>query len=210
MSRGRFLAVVALLLVLGAAGLWGSSRLTWASTEVAVSGHGQVGTVPLSVTGEQVEPVLVGLAVIAVAGVAAAVALSGLARRILGVILSAAGVGGLVTAGLGWVHPPSAAELPGLLGSAAGGAAAVPDAVVTTTAAPLLAIAGGLVVAAGGVVLAVGEKRLPRMGARYSAPGAARPVDPERAAWDELNAGVDPTTDGAFSGPDAGRPNSAD
>uniref|UniRef100_UPI0015F109BD Trp biosynthesis-associated membrane protein n=1 Tax=Pseudonocardia pini TaxID=2758030 RepID=UPI0015F109BD len=148
--------------------------------------------------------------VVAVAGVAAAVALSGVPRRILGGLVAAAGVGGLVTALVGWLSPPSAEELPGLLGSAAGGAAAVPGAVVTTTAAPLLAVLGGLLVALGGVLLVVADRRLPRMGAKYDAPGAARPVDPERTAWDELDSGVDPTTEGAFSGPDAGTPNRAD
>ncbi|GAA4545813.1 Trp biosynthesis-associated membrane protein [Pseudonocardia xishanensis] len=202
MTRGGLFGVVALALLLGAGGLWGATRLDWASTRVAVTGHGAVGDVPLAVTGAQVAPVLVGLAVVAVAGVAAAVALAGVARRILGVLVAAAGLGGLVVALVSWLDPPSAAELPGLVGSAAGGAAAVPGATVSTTAAPLLALVGGLLVAVGGVVLAVADRRLPRMGAKYDAPGAGRPRDPERTAWDELDSGVDPTTEGAFSRPE--------
>jgi len=201
-TRGRLFALVAVALLLGAAGLWGATRLDWASTQVAVTGHGAVGDVPLAVTGAQVAPVLVGLAVLAVAGVAAAIALSGVARRALGVLVAAAGLGGAVVALLAWVNPPSAAELPGLVGGAAGGAAAVPGATVTATAAPLLAVVGGLLVAVGGAVLLVADRRLPRMGAKYDAPGTARPRDPERAAWDELDSGVDPTTEGAFSRPE--------
>ena len=47
-----------------------------------------------------------------------------------------------------------------------------------------------------GVVVLLGEPRLPRFGARYST-GAARPaeLDPDRAAWQDLDAGRDPTTD---------------
>jgi uncharacterized membrane protein (TIGR02234 family) len=198
-TRGRLFALVALALLLGAGGLWGATRLDWASTEVQVSGHGAVGAVPLAVTGAQVAPVLVGLAVVALAGVAAAIALFGVARRVLGVLVAAAGVGGAAVALLAWLEPPTAEDVPRLVGSAAGGAAAAPGAVVATTAAPLLAVAGGLLVVVGGVLLLVGDKRLPRMGAKYDAPGASRPVDPERAAWDELDSGVDPTTEGAFS-----------
>lgn len=210
MTRGGLFGLVALALLLGAGGLWGATRLDWASTQVAVTGHGAVGDVPLAVTGEQVAPVLVGLAVIAVAGVAAAIALSGIARRILGVLVVAAGLAGAVVALVSWLDPPSAEELPGLLGSAAGGAAAVPGAVVGVTAAPLLAVVGGLLVAVGGAVLVAADRRLPRMGAKYDAPGAERPHDPERAAWDELDSGVDPTTEGAFSGPDSSPPNRPD
>jgi uncharacterized membrane protein (TIGR02234 family) len=199
MTRGRLFGLVALALLLGAGGLWASTRLDWASTQVQVTGHGAVGDVPLAVTGAQVAPVLVGLAVIALAGVAAAIALSGIARRILGVLVAAAGAGGLVLALLAWLDPPTADEIPRLVGSAAGGAAAAPGATVATTAAPLLAVAGGLLVVVGGVLLLLADKGLPRMGAKYDAPGASRPVDPERTAWDELDSGVDPTTEGAFS-----------
>ncbi|CAA9401469.1 MAG: hypothetical protein AVDCRST_MAG66-1483, partial [uncultured Pseudonocardia sp.] len=39
------------------------------------------------------------------------------------------------------------------------------------------------------------ERRLPRLGTRYAAPGARRPppTDPDRAAWQDLDAGRDPT-----------------
>ncbi|WP_308292870.1 Trp biosynthesis-associated membrane protein [Pseudonocardia sp. McavD-2-B] len=46
------------------------------------------------------------------------------------------------------------------------------------------------------MLLVVREPRLPRLGARYAAPGtqaATTPADPDRAAWERLDAGGDPT-----------------
>lgn len=206
--RGRLFLLTAALLLLGALGLWGTTPLDWASTQVEVAGHGATGAVPVAATGAQIAPALLGLAALAVAAVAAAVAVSGIVRRVLGVIVALAGGYGAYASASGWLRPPTASELPALVGSAAAGATTAPGATVSTTAAPLLGVLGGLLVVAGGVVLVVADRRLPRMGARYDAPGAARPpADPERAAWDELDSGVDPTTEGAFArdrGPDGG------
>jgi hypothetical protein len=64
------------------------------------------------------------------------------------------------------------------------------------TGAPLLAVAGALVLLATGIVVLVRERRLPRLGARYAAPGGRRVErDPARAAWEELDEGRDPTVD---------------
>jgi hypothetical protein len=59
-------------------------------------------------------------------------------------------------------------------------------------------VAGAGVLLAVGVLVAVRERRLPRLGSRYAAPGQ-RVVeqDPDRAAWRELDAGRDPTSDPA-------------
>jgi hypothetical protein len=63
-----------------------------------------------------------------------------------------------------------------------------------TTPAPWLAVLGGAVLLAVGLVVLVRERRLPRLGARYAAPGARpAPTDPDRAAWQDLDAGRDPT-----------------
>jgi len=55
-------------------------------------------------------------------------------------------------------------------------------------------LAGALLAAAGAPAL-LAERRLPRLGARYAAPGTRRPPpsDPDRAAWQDLDAGRDPT-----------------
>jgi hypothetical protein len=71
---------------------------------------------------------------------------------------------------------------------------------------PLVAVLGALLLVLAGVVLAVGEPRLPRLGGRYATRGVAREAatdsdraDPDRAAWDALDAGRDPTADRAPS-----------
>ncbi len=63
---------------------------------------------------------------------------------------------------------------------------------------PAAAVAGGVLLVAAGAVLAWRGHRMPRMGARYSAPGAAerasaaRP-DSDRELWNALTEGEDPT-----------------
>ncbi|HXV93131.1 MAG TPA: Trp biosynthesis-associated membrane protein, partial [Pseudonocardia sp.] len=74
---------------------------------------------------------------------------------------------------------------------------ALRDQPVQATAAPLLALSGGLVLLAVGVLVLVAGRGMPRLGARYAAPGARSrvPEDPDRAAWDALDSGRDPTID---------------
>jgi hypothetical protein len=54
---------------------------------------------------------------------------------------------------------------------------------------------GAILLLAAGVALVVADRRLPRLGARYAARPAHEPTDPDRAAWDALDAGRDPTAD---------------
>jgi hypothetical protein len=113
------------------------------------------------------------IALVALAGIAGVVATGGVLRRVVGVLLAGAGV---VVAGLAvsaW----------------------------TASVGPFLAVAGALVLVAAGVVVALREPRLPRLGARYAAPGR-RPesLDPDRQAWVDLDEGRDPTLDGGHDG----------
>lgn len=187
------LICAALLAASGA--LTASSALTWFTTAVPTVRRGPV---PVTVSGADLEPALGGVALLAVAGVAAALALAGPARRLLGVLLAAAG---------GWVGlvvvdrvlaPPSGVEIADLPGEGRGVAVSqattAPPGDVIMTPAPLLAGLGValLLAAASGLLLA--ERGLPRFGARYVARGS-RPAatDPARAAWDDLDAGRDPT-----------------
>ena len=113
-------------------------------------------------------PSLTGVALLALAGVAGVLATGGLARRLVGGLLASAGAVQAVAAllALGGAGPP----------------------------APLLAVAGGAVLLAVGALAALREPRLPRFGARYAAAGDRRaPRDPDRAAWEALDAGEDPT-----------------
>jgi hypothetical protein len=83
---------------------------------------------------------------------------------------------------------------------------ALRDQPTEVTAAPLLVVAGAVVLLAVGVLVLVRERRLPRLGARYAAPGERRAErDPDRAAWQDLDEGRDPTVDPADAPPgDAG------
>lgn len=195
--RPRTLGFACAGLLASAAALWGSSEAVW----YRVTAAGPTDRL-VDLTGAQVRPSLGGVALVALAGVAGVVATAGPVRRVVGAVLAAAGlaVGG---AGLlGFAASPFASDGP---------AASLPgpppgvtlDALrhqpTDTTPAPLLAVLGGLVLVAVGVLVVVREARLPRFGARYATgrPGGGdtrpAPTDPDRAAWQELDAGIDPT-----------------
>lgn len=169
----------------GAAALWGAAALTWYSgaTEVPVRG-----SVPVTVTGAEVAPALTAVALLGLAGIAALVATGGLLRRMVGVLVTGAGAGAAVLAVDRWTRPRVPPEaLPS-------GVASVGD--LEPTAAPLLAVAGGVLLVAAGLVTLVGAHRMPRLGARYTAhPASTADQDPDRAAWDALDAGRDPTVE---------------
>ncbi|MBC3191386.1 Trp biosynthesis-associated membrane protein [Pseudonocardia sp. C8] len=189
----RTAGIVVLGLLAGAAALWGAGSAPWFTVGVPTATRG---TVSVSATGAQLQPVVTAVAALLVAAVAALVALSGIARRLLGVLV---GAGALAVVGLTLrlvAVPPTAAEL----ASARAGLNApnAPQGVgaVTATPWPWLAVAGGVLALAATVLLVVREPRLPRLGARYAAPGAregAADTDPDRAAWERLDAGGDPT-----------------
>ena len=118
----------------------------------------------------------------------------------LGAVLAAAGgyVGVLVVRLL--LSPPTPADLAALPGAPAGGTAVADS--VALRPGPVPAALGAILLLAAGVALVVADRRLPRLGARYAARPAHEPTDPDRAAWDALDAGRDPTADPA----DAGEP----
>ncbi len=206
MSGPRTLGLVCAGLLVSAAALWGASEAVWYRVSVAVAGRAEQ---VVEFTGAQVRPSLGGVALVALAGVAGVVATGGAVRRIVGGLLAAAGlaVGGAGLLGL--LTSPFASDGP---------AASLPtpppgvtlDALryqpTDTTPAPLLAVLGGLLLVAVGVLVLVREARLPRFGARYATgrvgSGGARPppTDPDRAAWEELDAGLDPTDPRAAPG----------
>lgn len=188
----RALGLVVLGLLAGAAALWGAGSLTWFTVDVPT---GTRGTVPASATGAQLQPTVTAVAALLVAAVAALVALSGIARRVLGVLVALAGAAAAALSLRLVAVPPTPAELASArAGLSTGGAPAGVGAVVGT-AAPWLAVAGAAVALAAAGLLVVREPRLPRLGSRYAAPGtrAAPPSDPDRAAWERLDAGGDPT-----------------
>lgn len=173
----RPLWTVVLALLLGAAALWGSSKLPF----VEVIGPAGDRTV----NGAEAEGWHIPHAVLALTAVAAALAVSGWARRLLGVLLFAAACWQVYATldGLAFGDPVTA-------GHAAGADSNATVAVV----GPMVALLGALLVAAAGALLAARGHAMPRLGSRYSAPGAKKVAeDPDVALWDSLSEGDDPT-----------------
>ena len=128
-------------------------------------------------TGADLEPWLIGLALVALAGTGALLATHGRVRRGLGVLLALTGTGVVVGA------------IAGRAGLDAGSASPV---------WPIACGLGGVIIIGGGLTAARLGHRWPGMSARYDrrpAP-APRPADAavdNRAAWDALDRGDDPT-----------------
>ena len=201
MSPSRRLAYAVLGCAAGAGlAVWAATR-TWSLRVVARPGLSDLRTAR---TGAEQSPLLVGLALVALAGAGALLATRGTVRRALGALLALAGAAVAAVAVLG-----RAGLDPGRAGAAA-------------TIWPAACVLGGAMIVAAGVAAARGGHGWPAMGSRYergrvppppAEPGAGagplpaaghtrphtpgdRPADTQfdtRAAWDALNRGDDPT-----------------
>lgn len=177
MSDRRPLWAIIAALLLGAAALWGSSRLVWAaSLRVA----GIRGPVLETQTGAEYSGALVPLAVLAVAGIAGVVATGGWPRRLLGGVLALAGLAA------GWIA---------VAGTRFGGfPESTPVWQVFTGRG--LALLGGILLLLGGLLATRRAGAMPRLGARYATPGARKAArDPGADLWEALSEGEDPTND---------------
>jgi uncharacterized membrane protein (TIGR02234 family) len=181
MTAGRRLAYTVLLCAAGAGlAVYGVTR-TWSEIVTARPGMSSLRDIR---TGADLEPWVIGLALVALAGAGALLATRGLARRLLGGLLAVVGLG--VAAG-------AIAGRAGLdVGSAGAGA----------VLGPVACVLGGLLVVLGGLSALRSGHEWPAMGARYERRGVAesRATDAEvdqrvdtRAAWDALDRGDDPT-----------------
>jgi uncharacterized membrane protein (TIGR02234 family) len=191
-SGRRGLALCSLALVLAAALLWVSSALVWYRVTAQVPLRGPV---PVAFTGAQVWAPVLGLAPLALAGVAALLALAGPLRRGFGVLVALLGGWAVVASVRAVVGPHRGVQdqeyptpPPGV------GIDALRDQPLVATAAPWAALAAGLAMAAVGIWVSLRERDLPRFGARFST-GRDRPREPDqdRAWWDALDGGSDPT-----------------
>lgn len=188
----RLLGLACLGLVASAAALWGASEAVWYRVSATVAGRPEQ---LVDFTGAQVRPSFGGVALLALAGVAGLVAAAGPLRRAVGALLALAGAVVAGAAVLSLLVSPFASD-GGSLSPAPPGVTvdSLRLAPTETTPAPWLAVLGGVLLLAVGLVVLVRERRLPRLGARYAAPGARpAPTDPDRAAWQDLDAGRDPT-----------------
>ncbi len=161
-------------LLLGAAALWASSRLTWSAQ---YRDAGVRGMVLETQNGAQQAGALVPLALLALTGVAGMVATGGLLRRVLAVLLVLAGLAACWVAvdGIRFGYPEG-----------------IPAAEILTGRG--LAALGGILVIVGGLAGIKGAGRMPRLGSRYSTPAAKRTArDPDIQLWEALSDGEDPT-----------------
>lgn len=173
----RPLWTVIVLLVLGAAALWLSSRLTWSWSRQLTPLRG---TVVVTERGAEVAAALVPLAVLALAAVAAVLAIGGWWRRVVGVLV---GIAGLAAVWFG------VRDLGGVFGTHPDG---YPLSQVLS--GHLLAVLAGLLVLAAAVLVVRHAATMPRMGGGYQTPSAARRHrDPDTELWQALSEGRDPT-----------------
>lgn len=189
--RTRSTALPLILLALGAALLWVSSRMTWVRVTSA-DGLGMAQTGDLG--GSTWFGALTPLALALLTAIAAVLATRGWVRRVVGVLVALLAAAAAV--------PPVAL----LTGTAATGdrAAALADLpgradvvdVVTFALPAAVALAGAVAAFAAGVLLTRKPPATAGLSSRYDAP-AARRAQPssERTFWDALDAGQDPTID---------------
>jgi uncharacterized membrane protein (TIGR02234 family) len=181
MSRRSHVAAIVACLAGAGLSLYAVTR-TWSLTVEHRTGLSDLSTAR---TGAGEQPWLVGLAVVALAGTGALLATRGVARRVLGGLLMLAGAG--IAAG-------AVLARAGLDAGEAGAGAAF---------WPVAGVLGGAAIAVGGFLAARHGHRWAAMSSRYErTPSAAVPVRREsselepadnRAAWDALDRGDDPT-----------------
>lgn len=207
--------MLALLIIAGAAAAVGAGSLTWWHQQHLDALAGSVST---TATGSQTDALLVPAALVALAGFGAALATSGVLRRLVGLLLL---IGGGVTAVLAVVGAISA---PARLSTSLPRPAESSSAPALQPVGVVLGALGGLLIAMAGTLLVLGYGARRALGSRYDAPTSrrtrateeagitpsGRAADPAADAdasaqwWKALDAGQDPT-DAA----DGGRPGTA-
>jgi len=185
----RELGTTVLIALLGGVIAWVAAGRVWAT--------GTAGEVPstlqVSATGNDLSAAVTALALTALAGALALPATQRLARRLVGVLLVAVGIGAAVNA----FSARGAGHAAHILGEKAAAKGFASGSVPAHTASWwLLAVVGGVLIVVAGAVAIVRGAAWPGMSSRYenAAPKPASVV-PETAKdiWDALDRGEDPT-----------------
>lgn len=198
-GRARFVATLTLLLVGGAGALLVSGR-AW--QRIVAPRPRPFTDEVVSASGRTLEPAVAALALVALAGIVAALATRGIARRIVGGVLALLGAAMIWRAlvATSAVAPSRARSLVTDARTGAGLEPGVVPRVGVHVTWPLLAALCGLAVLSGGVLLAVWGQRWARLSGRYEAPQTRAEVERQRSdamLWSALDRGHDPTVDGA-------------
>ena len=179
--------------VVGAAALLLLSTRAWQTVTTARTRP--FGDDVLQVSGRTVDGAVTALALVALAGVVAVIATSGLARRVIGALVGLAGLVALWRS-LAALPAVSAGRAMSLVREAHPQVTGTPH-VTTHPVWGVLSIVAAVLVAVAGVVTAVYGGRWRGLSARYE----RRAPDPEQARaradaslWTALDSGEDPTT----------------
>lgn len=183
--------VAQLALVLAAAGLWGASRMTWVDV-TSFDGLGQPKTAALS--GGMWSTALVPLAVLLLAAAVAPLAVRGWPLRVLAVLVAAVSAAMAYLAVSLWVVSDVAVRASHIadrpVADIVGTQRHYPGAVITLVAAAVTLLSAVL------LMRAAGRERSAARYARGKGRSEAKPgtAMTERAMWDALDEGHDPTT----------------
>jgi uncharacterized membrane protein (TIGR02234 family) len=191
----RALTTTALLAILGAVLAWVVAGRVWARGGVG----GAENTLLVSATGNDLSGAVTALALTAIAGSLALFATHKLGRQLVGLLLTAVGVG--IVASAASAHGTAHARtVLAAKATAKGVGGAVEH--FSGNAYWLAAVCGGVIVAAAGLLTVVRGRTWPAMSSRYDTPAvraakaeahAAAQVNTAKGLWDALDRGEDPT-----------------
>lgn len=188
----RELTLTVLTALLGGAVAWAAAGRPWATATVGQAPN----TLRVAASGNDLSAGVTALGLTALAGALALFATQRLARRLVGVLLIAAGIGAAVYA-FGERGVSHASHV--LADKAAAKGFAAGSVSVHTASWWILAVLGGVLVALAGVSALVRGATWPGMSSRYenaaAGPAAARAADTgsSKDLWDALDRGEDPT-----------------
>ncbi|SDP31048.1 trp region conserved hypothetical membrane protein [Nakamurella panacisegetis] len=193
-------AVLGLLVILGAAAAASASGLTW-WTQTHVDAL--AGALTTKATGSRTDSLLLPVALMALAGLGAALATTGMLRRGVGALLLLGGLWSAAASVAGLVSAPAVLTTDLTRPAESSGAPQV------HVIGPLLGVLGGGLIATAGVLVVLGYGSRKGLGARYEAPTRRRTGAPSVAEldpasdpnvavswWKALDAGLDPTGSG--------------
>lgn len=182
MRRNLLGPAVVALLATGGGAVW-ALRSQWSSATASAPGLPEV---EVTVSGADAVPGAFGLAILVMAAAAGVIAAGPRLRRIIGVLVVAAGaVGAALSAGAG--SAIETARSRALDDAAASGT----EVTWESTVAQPLAVAAFVLATLVGVLVAWQGPRWATMGRRYEAPAAREPDSSD--LWKAMDDGVDPT-----------------
>jgi uncharacterized membrane protein (TIGR02234 family) len=187
MTARREMTITALAILVGAVLVLLAVSQTWMAAAWTAPDYPQV---LVRLDGGDASPVARACGYVALAGIVALVATRRTGRRVVGALLTLAGLGVVVACGFFWWLGDVVADS-ALTHAAGESTLGVTASDVTTTAWPFLAAGGGVLIAGAGVLAMVRGPRWPALGLRYDAPTGRRYAEDD--PWTALDKGEDPT-----------------